>query len=125
MFRSIDNNKIRIKENENYYKQRQAIVEHPYGTIKRQWGFNYIMTKKGKERANADVGFMFIAYNLRRIINIIGFEALMEYLKILLLYLLSKNNQIKGRIIYFKRLFIRRFFSVLQNYSFISLLKFN
>lgn len=121
----IDNNKIRIKENENYYKQRQAIVEHPYGTIKRQWGFNYIMTKKGKERANADVGFMFIAYNLRRIINIIGFEALMVYLKILLLYLLSKNNQIKGRIIYFKRLFIRRFFSVLQNYSFISLLKFN
>ncbi|MCK5451014.1 MAG: IS1182 family transposase, partial [Candidatus Omnitrophica bacterium] len=36
----IENNKIRIENNKEYYKQRQAIVEHPYGTIKRQWGFS-------------------------------------------------------------------------------------
>jgi len=33
------------------------------------------------ERASADVGFMFTAYNLRRIINIIGQKNLKEYLK--------------------------------------------
>jgi hypothetical protein len=46
----INRNKERIEKNKDYYRRRQAIIEHPYGTIKRQWGFNYITTKKGKER---------------------------------------------------------------------------
>ena len=32
------------------------------------------------QRDNADVGFMFIAYNLKRIMNIIGIEKLIKYL---------------------------------------------
>ena len=63
------------------YRKRQSIVEHPYGTIKRQWGFNYILTKQGIERAESDVGLMFVAYNLRRIINIIGKDNIMKYLQ--------------------------------------------
>ena len=77
----VDNNKTRVENNKEYYRQRQAIVEHPYGTIKRQWGFCYIMTKKFKQRAEADVGLIFTAYNLRRLISIIGIESLMEYLE--------------------------------------------
>ncbi|MDP3352176.1 MAG: IS1182 family transposase, partial [Flavobacteriaceae bacterium] len=42
----IDANKKRYVINKELYRRRQAIVEHPYGTIKRQWGFSYIMTKK-------------------------------------------------------------------------------
>lgn len=79
----INNNKERIEQNQDYYRRRQAIVEHPYGTIKRQWGFSYILTKKYKERAEADVGLMFVAYNLRRIINILGKEVLQEYFRVL------------------------------------------
>jgi len=78
---AIERNRKRVKQSPALYKRRQAIVEHPYGTIKRQWGFNYIITKKGKERASADVGLMFIAYNLKRVINILGKQALMEYFK--------------------------------------------
>ena len=55
-------------------------MEHPYGTIKRQWGFNYIITKKYIERAEADFGLTMVAYNLRRIINIIGIKELQSYL---------------------------------------------
>lgn len=77
----IDKNKQRIEQNHDYYRKRQAIVEHPYGTIKRQWGFNYILTKKGTDRASADVGLMFMAYNIRRIINIIGIDQLKKYIK--------------------------------------------
>jgi hypothetical protein len=65
---------------EHLYKRRQAIVEHPFGTLKRQWGFSYILTKKGINRASSDVGFMFIAYNLRRIVNILTRDRLIEYL---------------------------------------------
>jgi transposase len=71
------------QEKEHLYKRRQAIVEHPYGIIKRQWGFSYILTKKGIERASSDVGLMFIAYNLRRIVNILSQDRLKEYLRIL------------------------------------------
>jgi hypothetical protein len=75
----IEANKQRIQQNHNYYRRRQAIVEHPYGTIKRQWGFSYIMTKKSIKRATADVGLIFTAYNLRRIMNIIGKEGLRRF----------------------------------------------
>jgi len=77
----VDRNKTNIHENKQLYRKRQQIVEHPYGTIKRQWGFNYIITKKYIERAEADFGFIMTAYNLRRIINIVGMERLREYMK--------------------------------------------
>jgi len=67
----IEENARQVLKNPKAYKKRQAIVEHPYGTIKRQWGFSYISTKKTMQRASADVGFMFIAYNLKRIWNIL------------------------------------------------------
>ncbi len=76
----IEKNKQRVEQNQNYYKRRQAIVEHPYGTLKRQWGFNYIITKKSIKKASADIGLMMTAYNLRRIINIIGKKELKAWL---------------------------------------------
>jgi hypothetical protein len=63
------------------YRKRQAIVEHPFGVIKRQWDFYYIMTKKSMKHASADVGLIFTCYNLRRIFNVIGKNQLKEYLK--------------------------------------------
>jgi len=85
-------------EKEHLYKRRQAIVEHPYGTIKRQWGFSYILTKKGISRAGSDVGFMFIAYNLRRIISILGENRLMEYLRILVPLFLTVSAFLRRKI---------------------------
>jgi len=64
-------------------KMGDIIAEHPFGTIKRQWGFSYILTKRGINHASSDVGFMFIAYNFRRIISILGKDQLMKYLRIL------------------------------------------
>ncbi len=89
----INSNKKRIENHQDYYRRRQAIVEHPYGTIKRQWGFSYIITKKYKQRASADVGFMFIAYNLRRIMNILNQKELKKYLEPLILLFLPVQIQ--------------------------------
>lgn len=86
---NIENNKKRVFNSEKLYKRRQAIVEHPYGTIKRQWGFNYILTKKGINRASADVGFIMTAYNFRRIINIVGLKTLKEYLETVVSFILE------------------------------------
>ena len=79
----IYQNKVRIENNYEIYRRRQAIVEHPYGVIKRQWDFYYIMTKKTIKHASADVGLIFSAYNLRRIFNLIDQNLLKQYLKVL------------------------------------------
>ena len=77
---AIEINKNNILNNPEIYTQRQSIVEHPFGTMKRSWGYDHIMTKKTKLRASADVGFIFIAYTLKRIMNIIGIEELLDKL---------------------------------------------
>ena len=77
----IYQNKIRIEQNKVLYRKRQAIVEHPYGIIKRQWDFYYIMTKKSIKHASADVGLIFIAFNLRRIFNLIDPKLMKKYLE--------------------------------------------
>jgi transposase len=81
----IYENKVRIENNYEIYRRRQAIVEHPYGVIKRQWDFYYIMTKKTIKHASADVGLIFTAYNMRRIFNLIDPNELKQYLKVLTL----------------------------------------
>lgn len=98
----IEQNKRNIEGNPPVYKMRQAIVEHPYGIIKRQWGFYYITTKKTIKRASADVGMMFTAFNLRRIINIIGQNEFKKYLERLILLYFSiirpyHSNSLKVR----------------------------
>jgi transposase len=94
-------------EKEHLYKRRQTIVEHPFGTIKRQWGFSYILTKKGMNRASADVGFMFIAYNLRRILNILTQDQIKKYLRVLLLSFLTISDFMRVNL---RQYYVRNYF---------------
>jgi transposase len=87
--KNIENNAKRINDSGSLYKKRQAIVEHPYGTIKRQWGFDHIITKKGINRASADFGLIALVYNLKRIMNIVSFKDLLDSFKKTLEALLS------------------------------------
>ena len=41
----------------------------------------YILIKKHKQRAEADVGFMLAAYNLKRIFNILDKKNIKEYFR--------------------------------------------
>lgn len=73
-------NRLRALNNRNKYKRRQAIVEHPNGTIKRSWGFYYTLLK-GKEKVNGEYSLVFLAYNMRRAITILGVSGLIERVK--------------------------------------------
>jgi len=70
----IERNARRVTEQPDIYKKRQALVEHPFGTIKRQWGFDHIITKKGIHAASADFGLTALVYNLKRLMKL-GWEA--------------------------------------------------
>jgi len=110
-----EKNRRNTLEKEQLYKRRQAIVEHPFGTMKRQWGFSYILTKKGISRASADVGFMFIAYNFRRIINILGQDLLKEYLRVLASLFLRILCHLKAKFSHFHPI-LRLLLSWRKNY---------
>lgn len=69
-------NKI-MDENKHIYKERQEIVEHVFGTVKRSLGYTYFLTR-GNESVKAESYMHFLAYNLKRVINIIGVKALVE-----------------------------------------------
>ena len=91
----VEQNKENIANNPATYKKRQQIIEHTYGIIKRQWGFYYITTKRGIKRASADVGLMFTALNLRRLINIVDRNRLEKFLRQLASLYLAISTSLK------------------------------
>ena len=70
----------RTRENKELYTKRQMIVEHPFGTIKRSWGYNYFLTR-GLNSVNAESGLAFLAYNITRAINILGVKEMVSRLQ--------------------------------------------
>jgi hypothetical protein len=70
---------IRIAPNKKLIRQRKAIVEHPFGTVKRNMEAGYCLTK-GLQNVNGEFSLTFLAYNLKRAINILGTKGLMECL---------------------------------------------
>ncbi|MFN0213653.1 MAG: IS1182 family transposase [Saprospiraceae bacterium] len=73
-------NRLRVLNNRGKYKRRQAIVEHPFGTIKRSWGYYYTLLM-GKEKVTAEYSLVFLAYNLRRAMSILGAKDLLKRVK--------------------------------------------
>ncbi|HNE29798.1 MAG TPA: IS1182 family transposase, partial [Saprospiraceae bacterium] len=73
-------NRLRVLNGRAKYKRRQAIVEHPFGTIKRSWGFYYTLLK-GKEKVNGEYSLVFLAYNMRRAVSILGVSDLIKRVK--------------------------------------------
>ena len=65
------------KKDSSLYKLRKELVEHPFGTIKRSLGFTYLHIK-GLERVSSWASSVFLAYNLKRVINILGIQKLMK-----------------------------------------------
>lgn len=85
IIRSIDQDFLdtvdqRTNANKELYKTRQMIVEHPFGTIKRGWGISYFLTR-GIESVKAEASLVFLAYNMKRIINILGVKGILKRLK--------------------------------------------
>ena len=59
------------------YRKRGSIVEHPFGTIKRHFGYTYFLTR-GLDSVNTEGSFICLAYNLKRLINIMGVKGLVH-----------------------------------------------
>lgn len=87
-------NRLRVLNNRVKYKRRQAIVEHPYGTIKRSWGYYYTLLK-GKEKVNGEYSLVFLVYNMRRAMSILGVKGLSERIKVAFFDILTLKRRIE------------------------------
>jgi hypothetical protein len=64
------------KMNKNFYAERKAICEHPFGTVKRALGLTYFLTR-GTENVRTESLLHFYAYNMKRLISIKGTQELL------------------------------------------------
>jgi transposase len=61
----------RLDENPQAMRQRRETVEHPFGTIKSRMGATHFLTKTLK-RVRTEMALHVLAYNLRRMMTILG-----------------------------------------------------
>jgi len=62
------------------YSQRKCLVEHTFGTVKRALGFTFFLTR-GTDNVRTESLLHFLAYNMKRLINIMGMAGLRAVLQ--------------------------------------------
>jgi transposase len=65
----------RLDENPEAMRQRRETVEHPFGTIKARMGATHFLMKT-LPRVSSEMALHVLAYNLTRVMNIIGIKPL-------------------------------------------------
>ena len=56
-------------------RKRQWLSEHPFGTMKRAFNQGYMLTR-GIDKVGAEISLTVLAYNIKRVINIVGLDRL-------------------------------------------------
>lgn len=71
---------LKSKNNKMKLSKRKEIVEHPFGTIKRNWGFTSFM-QRGIKKVEAEFNFICFIYNLKRVLNLVTIQNLFRVLE--------------------------------------------
>ena len=77
----LDRMQARLTMRPGVLDRRRETVEHPFGTIK-QWMNQGAFLMRGLEKVRAEFSLTALVYNLRRVLNIVGFTELMAALKV-------------------------------------------
>ena len=64
-------------KNNDIYKQRRCIVEHPFGTVKRTLGYSFFLRRQ-IDNVDAEASSMFIAYNFKRLLSMFSTKELIK-----------------------------------------------
>jgi transposase len=75
----LDRMQARLAQRPSVLDRRREAVEHPFGTIK-QWMNQGAFLMRGLEKVRAEFSLTALAYNLRRVLNLVGFIELMAAL---------------------------------------------
>ena len=67
----------RVAAHPEMIAQRKALVEHPFGSIK-FWMEQRAFLMRGLEKVRGEFNLSALAYNMKRVIKIVGMERLLE-----------------------------------------------
>ena len=70
----------RLDQTPGMMRIRRQTVEHPFGTLKDWMGATHFLTRT-LERVSTEMSLHVLAYNLKRVMKIIGFGTLMEAMR--------------------------------------------
>ena len=76
----LDRMQERLAKRPEVLNQRRETVEHPFGSIK-QWMNQGAFLMRGLEKVRAEFSLTALAYNIRRVLNLIAFDKLMAAVK--------------------------------------------
>src|SRR5271166_2829341 len=76
----LDRMETRLKANPHILRQRRELVEHPFGSIK-QWMNQGAFLMRGLEKVRAEFSLTTLAYNMTRVLTIVGIERLLKVFK--------------------------------------------
>ena len=76
----IDAMQDRLDRRPDAMRTRRATVEHPFGTLKAWMGATHFKMRT-REKVKTEMNLHVLAYNLKRVIAIIGAGPLMEAIK--------------------------------------------
>ena len=71
----------RLDRNPGKMKQRRCTVEHVFGTLKFWMGSAHFLMKK-LNNVGTEMSLHVLAYNLRRVLNILGVEEMMRAIRV-------------------------------------------
>ena len=77
----IEELRQRILGHPEMMKKRRELVEHPFGTIKRWMEQKYFLLR-GKVKVATEMSMTVLAYNMKRVMNILGVEELIKMIKL-------------------------------------------
>jgi transposase len=66
----------RMKRQPEKFKLRKTLAEHPFGTIKRWFGYTHFLMK-GLAKVQCEWSLTTLVYNLKRVLNLVNFQKLM------------------------------------------------
>ena len=66
----------RMRAQPEKFKLRKTLAEHPFGTIKRWFGYTHFLLK-GLAKVRCEWSLTTLAYNLKRVLNLVSFTELM------------------------------------------------
>ena len=70
----------RLDENPEAMRARRETVEHPFGTIKARMGATHFLMKRLKN-VRTEMALCVLAYNLTRVMNILGIRPLLQTMR--------------------------------------------
>jgi transposase len=76
----IEETQQRVEAHPEIMQQRKELVEHPFGTLKHWWDQGHFLMK-GLEKVRAEFSLSTLAYNIRRVLNILGVQRLIAALR--------------------------------------------